>query len=55
MEKQNNSEKMSGRTRTNKLVNFIGDKGSTGKLVIVKITGPQTWSLNGIQVGYEYK
>ena len=52
-ESKNDPEIMSGRTRTNKLVNFLGDKNSTGKLVQVKITEAYTWSLNGIQVGYK--
>ena len=49
-ESKNNDNKMSGRTRTNKLVNFPGNKDSIGRLVYVKITEPHTWSLNGIQV-----
>jgi tRNA-2-methylthio-N6-dimethylallyladenosine synthase len=36
-----------GRTRTNKIVNFKGSKELIGKLVKVKITGTQTWSLEG--------
>jgi len=36
-----------GRTRTNKIVNFKGSKELVGKLVKVKITGTQTWSLEG--------
>ncbi len=52
-ESKNDPDIMSGRTRTNKLVNFLGDKNSTGKLVQVKITEAYTWSLNGIQVGYK--
>jgi tRNA-2-methylthio-N6-dimethylallyladenosine synthase len=52
-ESKNDPEKMSGRSRTNKLVNFVGNKNSIGELVQVKITEPHTWSLNGIQVGYE--
>lgn len=50
---KNDEEKASGRTRTNKLVNFIGDKEAIGKVVQVKITAPHTWSLNGVQIGYE--
>lgn len=50
---KNDEEKMCGRTRTNKLVNFIGDKNAIGKIVQVKITDPHTWSLNGVQLGYE--
>lgn len=41
------SEKLMGRTRQSKLVNFQGDKSNIGKLVEVKITDPKTFSLNG--------
>lgn len=50
---KNQPDKMSGRTRTSKLVNFKGDKNSIGRIVDVKITQCQTWSLNGVQLGYE--
>lgn len=46
-ESKNNSEILSGRTRTNKLVNFKGDKTLIGQIVKIKITEPHTWSLNG--------
>lgn len=49
-ESKNNPEILSGRTRTNKLVNFKGSQESIGKLVYVKITEPQTWTLKGEQV-----
>lgn len=39
--------RLSGRTRTNKLVNFDGQKTLIGKLVNIKITEPHTWSLIG--------
>ncbi|WP_425449681.1 tRNA (N6-isopentenyl adenosine(37)-C2)-methylthiotransferase MiaB [Dethiothermospora halolimnae] len=39
---------LSGRTRTNKLVHFKGDKGLRGQLVNVKITTTKTWTLEGI-------
>lgn len=40
--------KLMGRTRTGKLVNFYGgDSSIIGKLVNVKITEPQTWTLIG--------
>jgi tRNA-2-methylthio-N6-dimethylallyladenosine synthase len=40
--------RLTGRTRTGKLVNFIGgDINLTGRLVNVKITEPQTWTLQG--------
>lgn len=38
---------LTGRTRTNKTVNFLGDKNLVGKLVKVKIREPKTWSLEG--------
>lgn len=50
---KNDEKKMSGRTRSNKIVNFIGDKGTIGNIAQVKITDPHTWSLNGVQIGYE--
>ncbi|MGB9812373.1 MAG: tRNA (N6-isopentenyl adenosine(37)-C2)-methylthiotransferase MiaB [Thermovenabulum sp.] len=40
-------EKLTGRTRTNKVVNFKGPKDIIGKLVKVKITEPHTFSLIG--------
>ncbi|MDQ0337346.1 tRNA-2-methylthio-N6-dimethylallyladenosine synthase [Caldalkalibacillus uzonensis] len=49
-ESKNNPDILAGRTRTNKLVNFKGSKDSIGKLVYVKITEPQTWTLKGEQV-----
>ncbi len=42
--------KLTGRTRTGKLVNFNGDKASIGNLVNVKITKAQSFSLIGEQV-----
>jgi tRNA-2-methylthio-N6-dimethylallyladenosine synthase len=36
-----------GRTRTNKIVNFKGSKELIGKLVTVKVEKIQTWSLEG--------
>lgn len=45
---KNDESKLSGRTRTGKLVNFSGgDISLKGKLVNVKITSPQTFSLQG--------
>jgi len=44
---KNDSARLSGRTRTNKLVHFIGDQNLIGKLVKVKVTDPQKWSLYG--------
>jgi tRNA-2-methylthio-N6-dimethylallyladenosine synthase len=46
-ESKNNPEVLSGRTRSNKLVNFIGNHDMIGTLVDVKITHPQTWTLKG--------
>mgnify|MGYP000855466951 CR=1 FL=1 len=44
---KNNPKRLSGRSQTNKLVNFEGSKDLIGKLVNVKITTPRTWSLIG--------
>ena len=46
-ESKNNPDVLSGRTRGNKLVHFVGPKDCIGKLVHVKITEPQTWALKG--------
>lgn len=42
-----NSQTLSGRTDTSKIVNFKGDKTLIGQYVDVKITQAHTWSLNG--------
>lgn len=42
-----NEERLTGRTRGNKIVVFEGDETLIGKLVTVKITEAQTWSLFG--------
>ena len=42
---KNDETKLSGRTDNGKLVNFIGDKNSIGKIVDVKITNPKSFSL----------
>jgi tRNA-2-methylthio-N6-dimethylallyladenosine synthase len=47
---KNDPERLSGRTRTNKLVHFKGSPELTGKLVNVRITDPQKWSLYGEMV-----
>lgn len=47
---KNDSEKLMGRTRTGKLVNFTGCKDSIGKIVNVKITEALSFSLNGEEV-----
>ena len=44
---KNNIGMMTGRTRTNKIVNFKGSSDLTGKLVSVKIVRAGTWSLDG--------
>ncbi|MCM8710658.1 tRNA (N6-isopentenyl adenosine(37)-C2)-methylthiotransferase MiaB [Clostridium sp. SYSU_GA19001] len=47
---KNDVNKLMGRTRTGKLVNFTGDFESIGKLVKVKITEALSFSLNGKQI-----
>ena len=47
---KNDSEKLMGRTRTGKLVNFAGSKDSIGKIINVKITEALSFSLNGEEV-----
>lgn len=44
---KNDENKVMGRTRTGKLVNFGGSKDDIGKLVNVKITKAHSFSLNG--------
>ncbi len=44
---KNNPDTLTGRTDTNKIVNFAGDPSLVGKLVPVRITKAQTWSLMG--------
>ncbi|WP_134700453.1 tRNA (N6-isopentenyl adenosine(37)-C2)-methylthiotransferase MiaB [Ammoniphilus sp. YIM 78166] len=46
-ESKNNPEVLSGRTRSNKLVHFVGPKDCIGKFVHVKITEAKTWTLYG--------
>ncbi|MBF8984496.1 tRNA (N6-isopentenyl adenosine(37)-C2)-methylthiotransferase MiaB [Lutibacter sp. B2] len=46
-ESKTNSEKLTGRTRTSKSVNFKGTKDMIGQLVNVKITQARTFSFNG--------
>lgn len=46
-ESKTNQEILSGRTRSNKLVNFKGDPSLIGHFVDIKITEPKTWSLEG--------
>jgi tRNA-2-methylthio-N6-dimethylallyladenosine synthase len=48
---KNQEDKLSGRTRQNKLVNFEGgNEDLVGKLVNVKVTEARTFSLNGVMV-----
>lgn len=44
---KNDDNRLSGRTRTGKLVNFTGDKSDIGKLLNVRITKAHSFSLNG--------
>jgi tRNA-2-methylthio-N6-dimethylallyladenosine synthase len=44
---KNNTEMYTGRTSTNKIVNFRGNEDIVGKQVIVKIEKSHTWSLEG--------
>jgi tRNA-2-methylthio-N6-dimethylallyladenosine synthase len=44
---KNDNNVLTGRTRTNKLVHFKGDKKLISKLVDIKITTPKTWYLEG--------
>ncbi|SDH00389.1 tRNA-i(6)A37 thiotransferase enzyme MiaB [Alteribacillus persepolensis] len=49
-ESKKNPDILSGRTRTNKLVNFRGPKSSIGEIVYTKITEAKTWTLDGEMV-----
>lgn len=51
-ESKKNPEILSGRTRTNRLVNFKGPKSAIGEIVYVKITEAKTWSLDGEMVEF---
>lgn len=42
-----NAERLAGRTRTNKLVSFAGDRALIGQLVPVRISKTHTWTLEG--------
>lgn len=46
-ESKKDPEVLSGRTRTNRLVNFRGPESLIGEIVHVRITETKTWSLNG--------
>lgn len=45
---KNNSDMLSGRCESSKIVNFKGDPSMIGKYVDVRITEAHTWSLNGV-------
>lgn len=47
---KNDESRLTGRTRSGKLVNFTGDFNNIGKLVNVKITKAQSFSLTGEEV-----
>ncbi len=47
---KNDDTKLTGRTRTSKLVNFTSDKNNIGKLVKVKITKGNSFTLYGEEV-----
>jgi tRNA-2-methylthio-N6-dimethylallyladenosine synthase len=47
---KNDDTKLSGRTRTGKLVNFEGNKDTIGKLVNVKINKTNAFSLTGKKI-----
>ncbi|MEG0774800.1 tRNA (N6-isopentenyl adenosine(37)-C2)-methylthiotransferase MiaB [Clostridium sp.] len=49
-ESKSDETKLTGRTRTGKLVNFTGNKESIGQLVNVKITKAQSFSLIGEEI-----
>ena len=47
---KNNSDRLSGRTETGKLVNFEGSFENIGKIVNVKITKAGSFSLTGVEI-----
>ncbi len=47
---KNNEEMMTGRTRTDKVVHFPGDKNLIGKLVDIEINKAHSWTLHGEMV-----
>lgn len=46
-ESKNNPDVLSGRTRSNKLVHFKGDRALIGTFIQVRITEPFTWFIKG--------
>ncbi|UCZ51647.1 tRNA (N6-isopentenyl adenosine(37)-C2)-methylthiotransferase MiaB [Bacillus shivajii] len=49
-ESKKDPDVLTGRTRTNRLVNLRGPKSAIGELIKVKITETKTWSLDGYVV-----
>ena len=47
---KNDNSKLTGRTRTGKLVNFEGNYKAIGDLVSVQITDARSFSLNGEEI-----
>lgn len=47
---QRNPERVSGRTRTNKIVNFVASDDLIGELVNVRIEAANPWALRGLLV-----
>ncbi|MFC4077931.1 tRNA (N6-isopentenyl adenosine(37)-C2)-methylthiotransferase MiaB [Salinithrix halophila] len=52
-ESKKDPDVLSGRTRTNKLVNFRGPKHLIGQFAHVRIDDPKTWTLSGTLAGDE--
>lgn len=46
-ESKTNPKVLSGRTRTSKIINFIGDKSIIGTFVNIRVTEAKTWYLSG--------
>ncbi len=44
---QRNPERLTGRTRTNKIVNFVGDESLIGQLVDVNVQSANPWAMRG--------
>ncbi|MDP2843055.1 MAG: radical SAM protein, partial [Acetobacterium sp.] len=50
---RNNPERLTGRTRTGKVVNFAGDQKDIGTELMVRITQAKTFSLDGEKIRQE--
>lgn len=48
---KNNPSRLSGRTRTNKIVIFPGEEKLTGQIIYVRVDSAQTWLLKGEMIG----